>query len=264
MRGAFCRGGLTFCLLGLVPLGGGGCANEQVRFSAVRLAAKIPEIYQEQVLQNLARTADNPGALPFLALLNGGTTSVTDKGTLAAGFAGGPHRRTIGTYGPFGAERDVQDNVTFDPVRDPDRLRAMRCAYLLSTHPRSTDVSSCIQILQPYLHGQRLEDVVPQGWLHIGCKKDDKRGALYVARHGDTYIWVMPRDLDALTRLTLFILNIATLDTKAKAAAPAAPTAPGQPGASSAGVAAPALPNAPQPRIEAPTFNPGLLLVPRP
>ncbi len=49
------------------------------------------------------------------------------------------------------------------------------------------------------------------GWFRIGGKWDVPRGACYVGRYKDRYVWVEPDGLEALTDFTLTVLKISSL-----------------------------------------------------
>jgi hypothetical protein len=49
-----------------------------------------------------------------------------------------------------------------------------------------------------------------RGWFGVGQKKDVPKDACYVAKHGQTYVWVCPCHFEAFSRFTLVILDIAT------------------------------------------------------
>jgi hypothetical protein len=49
------------------------------------------------------------------------------------------------------------------------------------------------------------------GWFHVGTRRDVPKGACYVGRSGDCYVWVGPEGMDGLTEFTLTVLKIASL-----------------------------------------------------
>src|SRR4051812_989054 len=102
-----------------------GCMNEQLRFTASRLPSSLPDISQNQVLTNLARTADEPTAVPFFALVTDGVADVQDSGTFDTSLEWAASQLTTNTFSP-GASRAVQGNWTLKPTTNPDRLLAMR------------------------------------------------------------------------------------------------------------------------------------------
>jgi hypothetical protein len=67
-------------------------------------------------------------------------------------------------------------------------------------------------LLRRFYEGEteRLDCALPTGWFHAGRKKDVPKGACYVGRHCDTYVWVMPDGLEGLTRFTMTVIDLAT------------------------------------------------------
>jgi hypothetical protein len=51
---------------------------------------------------------------------------------------------------------------------------------------------------------------VKPGWFGVGERKDVPEHACYVGRYRKTYVWVLPENLEMLTRFTLAILDIHT------------------------------------------------------
>jgi hypothetical protein len=51
---------------------------------------------------------------------------------------------------------------------------------------------------------------VKPGWFAVGGKDDVPKHACYIGRYGNTYVWVLPENLEMLTRFTLAILDIHT------------------------------------------------------
>lgn len=58
--------------------------------------------------------------------------------------------------------------------------------------------------------GQCLEHYIPQGWFGRRCRRDVPNAACYVGHCCDTYVWVLPVGVKALSRFTLSILDLAT------------------------------------------------------
>ena len=82
--------------------------------------------------------------------------------------------------------------------------------FLLRNRRMSSDPEAD-QLLKSFL-GDRYHEWLPQGWYGAGCRKDVPKDACYVGQYGDRYVWVGRGHIDALTRLTIVVLNIATLD----------------------------------------------------
>jgi hypothetical protein len=49
------------------------------------------------------------------------------------------------------------------------------------------------------------------GWFHVGQKRDVPKGACYVGRCGDRYVWVEPDGVESLTEFTLTVLKLSSL-----------------------------------------------------
>jgi hypothetical protein len=63
-----------------------GCMSQQLRFTALRTVNALPELQYQQIVDNLAKIASNPGFLPFLAVAGQGSVQVTDNGNSALGL----------------------------------------------------------------------------------------------------------------------------------------------------------------------------------
>jgi hypothetical protein len=115
---------ICWTLLALIACAVDGCTSAQLRYSTVNQAETLTEIYEAQVLNNLAMFIEDPYALPHFAVANSGTLSITDFGQLNSPSLN-QFRQTIGLEG----SRQAAEGWTLDPVRDPHRLTLMRCAY---------------------------------------------------------------------------------------------------------------------------------------
>ena len=52
------------------------------------------------------------------------------------------------------------------------------------------------------------------GWIGVGQRQAVPKTAAYVGQYGKTYVWVVPENIEALTRLTLAILDIHTFKSE--------------------------------------------------
>jgi hypothetical protein len=52
------------------------------------------------------------------------------------------------------------------------------------------------------------------GWVGVGQRNDVPKTASYVGQYGKTYVWVVPENIETLTRLTLAILDIHTFKSE--------------------------------------------------
>lgn len=198
-------------LCGLVAaLSAPGCAHRQLRESTLRQATTITELRYGQVLDNLAMAAAHPDVLPYFAIVADGTAQVQNN-------AGG-----TGTleWDPFGLKAEtltltgshtVVEQWGLDPTKDPERLEAMRCAYRYVSRGPGDDCSDCLERLHHFKLDQKIA-AIPPGFFHAGYARDVPKHACYVGKYHHKCVWVTADGVEALTRLTPVILDIATAD----------------------------------------------------
>jgi hypothetical protein len=199
----------TFCLL-CVFTATTGCTHLQLNHSASKQAGSITDLQYRQVLDNLALFQDTPDALPHFAVVGTGGTSVNDRGEVAAELEWNPFTIVREQLG-LGVSREVAEQWTLAPVINPDKLRAIRCAFQLVASGTSSD-READSLLKSFL-GDGYAEWIRREWYGIGRFKDVPKGACYVGRSGHRCVWVMPDGIDGLSRLTVAVLNIATLDS---------------------------------------------------
>lgn len=102
-----------------------GCIHQQLRFQTNRQANTLNDLYEQQVLDNLAMFKVNPHAVPFFAFPNEGASIVADGVSIAGNPPLNPFFSTLG----FNANRGIQSSWVMSPVRDPNKLYLMRCDY---------------------------------------------------------------------------------------------------------------------------------------
>lgn len=241
-----------------------GCANDQLRFSTLRQTSTLADIQETQVIENFARLAANPGALPFLSVANSGSATVSDQGNGSLSFAGAHKIFTSGTYG-LGASRSVALNWGLAPLNNPDRLKAMKAAYLTVVDPDRVDPNDASKLAQ--VIGRDPSYAITQGWLETGGWWDVPKHAWRVGHCGRTYVWVMPENAEEFTRFVLLTLNLASVQSTSSTASIARAES-GQGSAAGPRVApaqAPAVTDPFPPRLfdQPPSVNPGLFFVPR-
>jgi hypothetical protein len=198
-----------------------GCATTQLAFTTSRQMGSEPDLYGDQVLENLGRLTNDPITLPYFALLNNGVPSISDMGSLTVGSLTWPaqgvvkalHNQRTGTIGPIGGSRTVGANWTISPINDPDRLTAMRILYrwVLGIPPEST--ADANTLLQQYIGKDFTLDAtkVPPGWFQHGRRNDVPKEACRQFHHHGTYYWIVPGMEEQLAQLTLKMLDIATV-----------------------------------------------------
>ena len=176
----------TLLMLGLVP----GCMSQQLRFTTRRTVSSLPDLHYQQVIDNLAKTAANPGFLPYLAVAGQGSVQVTDNGSSLLALNGSSNVMAA-TGLSLGATRNVTGTWSLGTVTSPEKIRGMQAIYLRAIKGRS--------IGDPAF-----------GWLKLGAQGDVPKAASYVGQFGDVCVWVMPDGIGGLSELTLAILDVAT------------------------------------------------------
>jgi hypothetical protein len=110
--------------------------------------------------------------------------------------------------GSNAASRSISVNWSLAPLNNPDRLQAMRAAYLTVLDPMAVDDAEN-QNLQAII-GKDSSYAIEPGWEYAGRKRDVPKHPAWVAHCGRAYVWVMPENTQQLGRFRLLLLNIAT------------------------------------------------------
>jgi hypothetical protein len=237
-----------------------GCNAQQLRFTTMRLSETVPDLQERQVIDNLARIAANPAALPYYTVINGGTTSINDTGSGGLFALTVQHRVFPSATLDATASRSITGNWTLNPMINPDRLRAMRAAYHIALGAEYIDPVDEKKLEAIQKDQKDLQ--IPQGWICVGKKRDVPHGACVVSHCGKTYVWVVPGRSKDFADFALLMLNIATwVPPTAKAQAAVSPRIEAIPPRETAPAEVPEI----QIRLyeDSPSVNRGLFFVPR-
>jgi hypothetical protein len=186
--------GLPICsvlLLAFSP----GCLNRQLELTTRRTLNTLPDLNYQQVIDNLAAVAANPGLLPYLAVAGQGSIQVTDNGSSTVGL-GIPSFSARSDGLGISASRNVTGTWSLGTITSPDKIRDMQAVYRRA-------IAGAAQRNPAYL------------WLNVGVRGDVPQGASYTGRHGNLFAWVMPEGVAGFSELTLTILDIATREDDA-------------------------------------------------
>jgi hypothetical protein len=186
-----------------------GCTHLQLTRSTLRQAGTITDLEYKQIVSNLAAFHCNPDVLPHFSVVGTGGTSITDQGSLNVELEWDAVRLARKLLG-LQAMREVQEQWTLAPVINPDKLRAIKAVFQLVVLGYATDPEAD-KLLKAYLGDDYLQ-WIDRGWYGSGCKGHVPPNACYIAHAGDVYTWVTPEGLEALSRITLVVLDISTLD----------------------------------------------------
>lgn len=221
MRPSFCAAALAFLLA--------GCQALELEHKTVHLAGTLPDIYSQEVLDNLALLAAKPGSLPYFSVMQVGNAAIQHQFTAITNLTW--DYTFIAALGKFIQHFDKkqltlepaeQDTVYWNPlpVRNPGQLDLIRCA--LETALGQTPCADCSTKLCNYFAGNPARYAAMQpGWVASGKKHDVPKGACWVAHCGKCYVWVIPGSEPTFIEFALGILDIATAVNVAELANPA-------------------------------------------
>ncbi len=103
-----------------------GCTSSRLRQRTINQGSTLPELQFQQVMDNLAKFATNPAALPWHVNLREGTTQVTDSLTGGAALDIGP---PVTWFPQLLGSRTAVAQWGMSPVIDATELRLLRIAY---------------------------------------------------------------------------------------------------------------------------------------
>jgi len=215
-----------------------GCTHLQLKRNTLGQLQTVSELYQKQVLDNLAMFIYDSGSMPYFSVLSTGVNSLSDAGTASGGvtlaretllnlFMVGQQATTVGVT------RMALENWSANPVSDPRRLELMRCAYqkVVAAQMSRPEILSercpnCSERFSEFYGAANPAQLKADArvtsaclgcscsppWLCWGRKKDVPRSCrdcLLVGHYCGTYVWVLPQGRDELAKLTLAILDFA-------------------------------------------------------
>jgi hypothetical protein len=200
-----------------------GCTHVQLRKNTVRQSETHSEIYEQQVMDNLAKFMYDQGALPHFAIANAGASGVEDFGNIngqinwdrfshgfASAFLGGS------------IARRANESWTLVPVSEPRRLELMRCAYqnavagcacngVLDGCPDCNELQN--RFYGPEGDGTTHIESASSCWFGYGPKSCvPKDCCAPVGHYCGMHVWVLPGGRNELAKLTLIILDYAMSD----------------------------------------------------
>jgi hypothetical protein len=196
-----------------------GCTTLALKRHTLSQQASPTDIRYQEVLDNLAMVAHDPAALPAYSSIFAGTAQITDTAQLVSATTFGPGAAAQVVNPQY--SRAVLGNWTLDPINAPEKLEAIRCACRWVIYGREFACHDCVGLLDspeqapyPGRHFGLADRMarLPEGWLHIGRLVEVPVNACYKAHSGDTWVWVMPADMEALADFNLVLQDIARVD----------------------------------------------------
>lgn len=239
-----------------------GCQAMQLENHTIRQARTLSDLQYRQVMDNLAAVANNPASLPYFSAAQTGTTTIVVNPTVTnvvnwdlITATGALFNMFIFDKGMITTTYTQQNTETWStsPSLDPLQLYMMQGLYrkalgLLIPSPQQTVLDAYftpppkegqgyggalthVRYSGIYLLAMRsLYESIGPGWFGVGKKHDVPKDACYVGHHCDCYVWVLPGGMEALTNLTIAIIDVGTVDTSTLTGAPRTPkpSPPGQ------------------------------------
>jgi hypothetical protein len=205
-----------------------GCQETRLRERTLQQASTVTDLYYRQTLNNLAMMYENPGAIPYFSLPSQGTNTnqnavnamynptwdfITAKGAYIGRYLQDKNSAT------FGGSLQNAETWQTAPTTNPDKLHLLRCAYLMTIgHDPSPECADAWERFRAKYRSpfNYLDEFHPRPtpWYCVGGKHDVPKEACYVGRCGKTYVWVLPQNVEALSRFTLAILDLVTVQPK--------------------------------------------------
>ena len=225
----------SFGLAAALTVACAGCTHVQLRKNTVRQADTLSDIYEQQVLDNLAMFVYDYNSLPHFAFPTQGLTQRTDSGGMNSTASWDVHGFSGASVTPS-VSRANQESWTLTPLADPRVLELMRCAYqraVQSCYPGAAESGgcpACQKRFNEYYTGDPNGRIPPPGtandngivtseclrpgccWFHVACEKclPKYSKCRHVGHYCGVYVCVPPgRGQDELSKLTLVILDYA-------------------------------------------------------
>jgi hypothetical protein len=192
--------------------------------SSLSQTESITAMRYREVLEDFARTAQEPCALPAYASFYAGGVAVTDSASLGATTIW-QHVVKMNGFGSQnanpGLSRQVGQNWTVDPVVDPEKLEAMRWCFRYVVYGRQSLGGDGVSLLArpdqvPAASGRHFGvldqlERLPPNWLSVGSLSDVPLNACYKAHVGNAWAWVAPDGVKGLADFTLILQDIARI-----------------------------------------------------
>lgn len=143
-----------------------GCTHTQLWYNTVNQAETVADVHTQQVLDNLAKFAHNPNALPHFSFPNSGLAQVTDNARGNTRFDFSPRSLSTWFFGVDGSRTNAE-SYTLTPVNDPRKLELMRCAYqraisACGCQSESTHCPDCNRRFNQFYLGSETTSLTPE------------------------------------------------------------------------------------------------------
>ncbi|GAA5508022.1 hypothetical protein [Novipirellula caenicola] len=222
----------TLCILAVLSLCSlSGCTARRLRIQSVQHAQTLSDIFQQQTLDNLAKFARDPNALPDFAIPTSGLSQVADTGEINGSLGWASRVFDSASLGGKGT-RKTQADWTLKPISDPRKLERMRCllqrAIAACGSSCRQGCPDCEKSLSKFFYGDSHYagssstssevdlSCLHSGWFVVSCEKCAREKydkCCLIGEHCGTVVCV-PRGegSNQLSLLTIALLDIAQND----------------------------------------------------
>lgn len=196
----------------LCVIGSSGCTAERLRIISTRQAATVSDIYEQQVLDNLAKFVVDPHATPSFAVA---TTAVSGaKRSENYGLANGAFTERFWSLVSVSGAGSSENSFSLQVVTDPTRLRLMQCAYQRAVGASPDQCDKCCEILAAWKGNQDAcmdQCGITCGWVcHSRSWWDvPKCCCEKYSKHCGVYVWVDPEYRNEFSKLVLAVVDYA-------------------------------------------------------
>lgn len=218
---------VLFCTQAVLVVVGFGCTHHQLKWSTTETARTLTDMQYGQVLDNIAMFKYNEYAIPYFAVVGGGNVQVQDNGGLT-GTLKWPGASKADRTLAVSTNRTVSGKWDVAPVTDPTRLEKMQVLYQFVVDPRGKGKaaedrskkleSAWTKVLKSLRYTpkdrSKYTDLV-KCWdpFESRGKRKNKAKACYVGKYNIMRSYaITPQDFEALSALTLVVLEIVTED----------------------------------------------------
>jgi hypothetical protein len=186
-----------------------GCAYTHLRTQTVGQANTLNEIFEKQVLDNLAMFSVNPESFPSFAIPDSGASTVEGSSGIAGAAPLNPFFTTLG----FDVRRGINTAWTLTPVTDPARLRLMKCAYQKAVGYTPTVCVNCCELEKEFF-GPGYDCNHCQITCGFLCHSDSawdipKCCGTKFGHYCGHHVWVTAEGNESFSRLVALILDYA-------------------------------------------------------
>jgi hypothetical protein len=191
-----------------------GCTHNQLIRSTNVTQMTMADLRFKHILDNVAMFVRNPAALPNPVAITAGVVQISDNGSVLGNITWNPFGM-VGTEQYFlggTGSRTVSEQWSLIPIHNPEKLRLQRCAFQLLVGSDLANCDDCVTRLRKHLGEEEFATAIPQGWFHVGTRKDVPKDARYCGHYHNVYVWVTDDGLDGLSRFTLTLLRIVLTD----------------------------------------------------